>query len=162
MILSIGTSRRRWMRPKNEGKIIPLSRAIAYNSRDADVIQPIVPLKKHIASITDKITVPARLFVTRYMSSVMGWPVSEEKIEVGSTRQNNITRMNPVPLLKVSYMSTKCCICLRDASDDHRHDHCQRSIPLRCVSAFQRRTVLVGVLHTLGVGISSVMCSTTS
>ena len=46
-----------------EGNIIPLSLAIAYSKRLADVTQPIVPLMKQTPSITVSTTAAARLCV---------------------------------------------------------------------------------------------------
>lgn len=97
-IVCTGTSSFGDMRAKKRGKMMPSSRAMAYVSRLALVMQPNVPFIKHIASMSVRIVAAARLPVAWRMSSEIGMFVGVVRIVSGSTMQNRITIRNIVPL----------------------------------------------------------------
>lgn len=97
-IVRTGTSSFGEIREKKRGKMIPSSRAMAYVSRLALVIQPKVPLMKHTASISVRIVAAARLPVAWRMSSEIGMFVGVVRIVSRSTMQNRITIRKIVPL----------------------------------------------------------------
>jgi hypothetical protein len=97
-IVRTGTSSFGEIREKKRRKMIPSSRAMAYVSRLALVIQPNVPLMKHTASISVRIVAAARLPVAWRMSSEIGMFVGVVRIVSGSTMQNRITIRKIVPL----------------------------------------------------------------
>ena len=79
---------------------MPLSRAMAYNRREPEVMQPMVPLTKQMASMTVMKTAAARLLTASYMSWVMAMPVFVPKTSSGFVKAKSMTRINAVPLFK--------------------------------------------------------------